>query len=103
MIGQLRELKQRLRDVERGRAAVGFVVRDERGERKYTTTSAVLDLVQNGQGFHNDRDKRRDLDAIFEPLIEPAVDRGLRAVAEAALELEPLVDIILDAPELVAR
>jgi hypothetical protein len=99
----LRDVKRWIRDANYGEPLVSFRVRDERGERSYDTTGKVLNLVQNGSEFHNERALRRDLKAFPELLVDPVVDDGLRQIAEVTIALASVARRVLAEPGLHLR
>lgn len=104
LVPWLREVKRRIREANRQSALVAFrVSHKEDAMRTYETTGEVLDLVQNGRVFHNERDLRRDLEALPQPILDPVVDDGLRQIAEIALALAVLAHAIVAEPRLVLR
>lgn len=96
-------IQVRIRDARDGEALVRFKVEDTTGTRVYDRTGAVLSLAQNGSVFHNDRAKRRDLRALPGPLVDPAVDDGLRQIAEITIALARLAVGVMAEPALRRR
>lgn len=103
LVAWLAGLKVHIRQASQGPALVGFRVTDARSTREYETSGKVLSLVQNGSVFHNEKEPRRDLEALPGPLLDPVVDDALRQVAEITLALGHLVLQVVREPALRRR
>lgn len=96
--------RRRIRSVAQEPASVGIVVTEGSSQRSYSTRDEISELAEYGHHFHQgDEELRGDWNALPKPLLEPSIDEALRATAEAALSIAPLVKAVLTDPILRLR